>query len=44
VEGSAAIALAAVLTDPTIEKPAALFLSGGNIQPEVFSALLGEGF
>jgi threonine dehydratase len=44
VEGSAAIALAAVLTDPTIEKPAALVLSGGNIQPEVFSALLGEGF
>jgi threonine dehydratase len=43
VEGSAAIALAAVLTDPSIEKPAVLILSGGNIQPEVFFAILGEG-
>ncbi len=42
VEGSAAIALAAINQDPAIEKPAAVILTGGNIQPEIFSGLVGD--
>ncbi len=42
VEGSAAIALAAAGEVPSIERPAAIILTGGNIQPEVFSAIIDE--
>jgi threonine dehydratase len=42
VEGSAAIALAAIAQEPSIEKPAAVILTGGNIQQEVFSGLVGD--
>jgi threonine dehydratase len=42
VEGSAAIALAAISQDPSIEKPATVILTGGNIQQEVFTGLVGD--
>jgi threonine dehydratase len=42
VEGSSAIALAAIAQDPSIEKPAIVILTGGNIQQEVFSGLVGD--
>jgi threonine dehydratase len=35
IEGSAAVALAAVLTNKVTQRPAVLVISGGNIQPEI---------
>jgi threonine dehydratase len=43
LEGSVAIVLAAAIEDSSIEKPAVVILTGGNIQPEVFSAIIDEG-
>jgi len=43
VEGSAAIALAAGLNLSEIEKPAVVILTGGNIQPEVFTSIMKTG-
>ncbi len=40
LEGSAAAALAAVLSQAISEFPAVVILSGGNIQPEIFQQLL----
>ena len=42
IEGSAAAALAAVLDGQVAERPSVLLISGGNIQGEVFEALLKE--
>jgi threonine dehydratase len=42
IEGAAGAALAAALYSPGIEKPAAVILSGGNIQPELHDALCSE--
>lgn len=42
IEGSAAAALAAVLTGKVPERPAVVVLSGGNIQPELHSQLLAR--
>jgi threonine dehydratase len=35
IEGSAAVALAAVLVNKVVERPSVIILTGGNIQPEV---------
>jgi threonine dehydratase len=43
LEGSVAIVLAAAIEDSSIEKPAVVILTGGNIQPELFSAIIDEG-
>jgi len=44
IEGSAAVTLAALLTGKIPNLPAALVISGGNIQPEVHQALVaGHG-
>jgi threonine dehydratase len=40
LEGSAAAALAAVLSGAVSQLPAVVILSGGNIQPEIFQQLL----
>ncbi|HWQ46734.1 MAG TPA: pyridoxal-phosphate dependent enzyme [Longilinea sp.] len=40
IEGSAAAALAAVLTGKISERPALVILSGGNIQPELHQELI----
>jgi threonine dehydratase len=40
LEGSAAAALAAVLSHTVSQLPAVIILSGGNIQPEIFQQLL----
>jgi threonine dehydratase len=40
IEGSAAVALAAVLSGKIHQKPAVLILSGGNIQEEVFQEII----
>ena len=40
LEGSAAVALAAVLSQTVTQFPAVVILSGGNIQPEIFQQLL----
>jgi threonine dehydratase len=40
LEGSAAAALAAVLSQAVSQRPAVVILSGGNIQPETFQQLL----
>lgn len=40
IEGSAAVALAAVLTGRVGERPAVVVLSGGNIQPEVHAEIV----
>ena len=37
IEGSAAVALAAVLTGKVSSRPAVVIVSGGNIQPEVYA-------
>lgn len=42
IEGSAAVALAAVLEQRISNRPAVVVLSGGNIQPEVHQGLLEE--
>jgi len=42
IEGSAAVALAAVLEGRVSARPAVVVLTGGNIQPEVHQALLQE--
>lgn len=42
IEGSAAVALAAVLQQRISARPAVVILTGGNIQPEVHQALLAE--
>jgi len=43
IEGSAAVALAAVLENRVSARPAVVVLSGGNIQSEVHQALLNYG-
>ena len=40
LEGSAAVALAAVLTGKITERPSVLLLTGGNIQPEVHDEIV----
>jgi threonine dehydratase len=40
IEGSAAVALAAVLEEKIRERPVALILTGGNIQPEVHQRII----
>lgn len=40
IEGSAAVTLAATLSGKFTQRPAALIISGGNIQPEVHQAIL----
>jgi threonine dehydratase len=40
IEGSAAAALAAVLSGDIASRPAVVIISGGNIQPEVHSAII----
>ncbi|MEJ2597291.1 MAG: pyridoxal-phosphate dependent enzyme [Anaerolineales bacterium] len=40
LEGSAAAALAAVLSKTVVGQPAVIILSGGNIQPETFQQIL----
>jgi threonine dehydratase len=42
IEGSAATALAAILSGKTTNKPAVLILSGGNIQEEKFQDILSR--
>jgi threonine dehydratase len=42
IEGSAAVTLAALLTGKVPNLPAALVISGGNIQPEIHQALIGD--
>lgn len=42
IEGSAAVALAAVLEQRVRTRPAVVVLSGGNIQPELHQALVEE--
>ncbi len=39
LEGSAAVALAAVLSQAITQLPAVIILTGGNIQPEIFRAV-----
>jgi threonine dehydratase len=40
IEGSAAVALAAILTGQVTARPAVILLTGGNIQPEVFDKII----
>ena len=40
IEGSAAAALAAVLTNKITTRPSVIILSGGNIQPELHAQLI----
>jgi threonine dehydratase len=42
IEGSAAAALAAVLSGKIVNRPAVLILSGGNIQNELFQDILSR--
>lgn len=44
IEGSAAMALAAVLTGWVAQRPAVVCLTGGNIQPEVHARLLKKWY
>jgi len=39
IEGSAAAALAAVLTNKVTARPAVVVISGGNIQPELHRSI-----
>jgi threonine dehydratase len=41
IEGSAAVALAAVLSGQVPARPAVIIITGGNIQPEVFDKIIG---
>jgi threonine dehydratase len=43
IEGSAAAALAAVLSGKVSARPAVIVVSGGNIQPEVHAELIKVG-
>jgi len=43
IEGSAAAALAAVLTNKITTRPSVIILSGGNIQPELHAQITGGG-
>lgn len=40
IEGSAAVALAAILTGKISQRPAVVIISGGNIQPEIHERIL----
>lgn len=42
IEGSAAIALAAAIFGRVIERPAAIILTGGNIQPDKFESMINQ--
>jgi threonine dehydratase len=42
IEGSAAIALAAAIFNCVIERPAAIILTGGNIQPDTFESIIKQ--
>jgi threonine dehydratase len=42
IEGSAAAALAAVLSNKVRQRPAVILISGGNIQPELHQRLVSE--
>jgi threonine dehydratase len=42
IEGSAAVALAAVLSGAVPQRPAMLVISGGNIQPELYEKILSK--
>jgi threonine dehydratase len=42
IEGSAAVALAAVLSEAVPQRPAILVISGGNIQPELYEKILSK--
>ncbi|MBN2549995.1 MAG: pyridoxal-phosphate dependent enzyme [Anaerolineales bacterium] len=41
IEGSAAVALASVLTQKVTDRPAIVVISGGNIQPEIHAEIVG---
>ena len=43
IEGSAAAALAAVLTNKITTRPSVIILSGGNIQPDLHAQITGVG-
>jgi len=43
IEGSAAVALAAVLYGKVKKRPAVVVISGGNIQPEIHKKIVGNG-
>ena len=40
IEGSGAVALAAILTGKVLQRPAVVIISGGNIQPDVHARIL----
>jgi threonine dehydratase len=42
IEGSSAVALAAILTGRVAERPAVVVITGGNIQPEVHSRIISR--
>jgi threonine dehydratase len=42
IEGSAAAALAAILTNRVTQRPAVVLISGGNIQPELHRKIVSE--
>jgi threonine dehydratase len=42
IEGSAAVALAAVLHETPVERPCVVVLTGGNIQEDVFQAIIAR--
>jgi threonine dehydratase len=42
IEGSAAAALAAVISGKITDRPAVVIISGGNIQPELFAESIFE--
>lgn len=42
IEGSAAVALAAVLSGKVTQRPSVLIMTGGNIQPEVHEQIIRE--
>ena len=44
IEGSAAVALAAVLTKKISSRPVVVVLTGGNIQPEIHADIIGKDF
>lgn len=42
IEGSGAVSLAAVITGKILTRPAVVVISGGNIQPETHTGILGK--
>lgn len=42
IEGSAAVAFAAILTGKVLERPAVIIITGGNIQPEVHALIISD--